>query len=129
MSVQFIAETVPFGFFADPPIRATSSSTLIGDLVIFFLVVFSDDPITVTPTQTGFTLVSHLKVEGSFSGIHHMVYKALATSNGSTVYDFSEAFSAFNAIEVSNYVGCFVLRGQDSSWLAASQPAQREGPI
>jgi hypothetical protein len=133
MSVTFISETLPLSFFADPlsetPTRSTGAGTLIGDLVIFGLVIKSDDSISVTPNQTGFDLVSHQRADRGGSAVHYMIYKALAVSNGSTAYDFTEAVSAFSTFvpDALNYLGCFVLRGQAVSWLADSQEAQREG--
>lgn len=132
MSVFYISESIPVGFFTVPvidpaPIIDTASNTLIGDLVIVGLTIFSDDPITVTPTQTGFTLVSHQRADRGGSFVHYMVYKAVALANGVTSYDFTEAVEAFSTfVEALNYVGLVVLRGQAVSWLAAIQESQVE---
>lgn len=120
----------------DPPALAmttTGNETKAGDLILVGLVALSNDLITVDPQQTGFTLLSHQRVDYDGAGtnfFHYMVYWALAATDGAVEYDFTEAADAFTywvTFGVYGYVPNIVLRNQTGSWEFDLAEAAQDG--
>src|SRR5689334_2380964 len=106
-----------------PPVWNTPSETTVGDLLLVGMVVYSANPLSTTPTQTGWDLVFREVVQGRVNPTHFhvMLWSRIATANGIEAWDFTEAYHSFNGITwtpvIINRVGCLALiRDQAVSW-------------
>lgn len=119
VEVVGLAAPTAFSDGIDDPLTTSDDDTKTGNLVLVSLILQSDDLISTTPTQTGFTLLSHQRVDYNGDGtefFHYLLFWRLAAGNGPVTYDFSEAVGAFTITEIASYITNIVLRNQTASW-------------
>lgn len=136
--VEVVDNSAPTAFGVDPivilPLTTTGPDTKTGNLILVSLVVFSDDSLATTPTQTGFTLLTHQRTgygDSSAPFFHYLTFWATAAGDGAVEYDFSEAVGAFTlnpeTEAIQGYVTNAVLRNQTGSWEFDTVEAQQNG--